>query len=33
MINDSKKYQEELSMAKDLFKKALPYYKKAHEGT
>ena len=30
MIN-SKKYQEELSMAKDLFKKALPYYKKAHE--
>ena len=31
MINDSKKYQEELSMANDLFKKALPYYKKAHE--
>lgn len=31
MINDSKKYLEELSMAKDLFKKALPYYKKAHE--
>ena len=31
MINDSKKYQEELSMAQDLFKKALPYYKKAHE--
>ena len=31
MINDSKKYREELSMAKDLFKKALPYYKKAHE--
>lgn len=31
MINDSKKYQEELSMVKDLFKKALPYYKKAHE--
>lgn len=31
MINDSKKYQEELSMAKDLFKKALPFYKKAHE--
>lgn len=31
MINDSKKYQEDLSMAKDLFKKALPYYKKAHE--
>ena len=31
MINDSKKYKEELGMAKDLFKKALPYYKKAHE--
>ena len=31
MINDSKKYQEELGMAKDLFKKPLPYYKKAHE--
>ena len=31
MINDSKKYQEELGIAKDLFKKALPYYKKAHE--
>ena len=31
MINDSKKYQEELGMAKDSFKKALPYYKKAHE--
>lgn len=31
MTNDSKKYQEELGMAKDLFKKALPYYKKAHE--
>ena len=31
MINDSKKYQEEISMAKDLFKKALPYYKKAQE--
>ena len=31
MINDSKKYQEELGMAKDLFKKALPYYRKAHE--
>ena len=31
MINDSKKYQEELGMAKDLFKKALPYYKKAHD--
>ena len=31
MINDSKKYQEELSMAKKKKKKALPYYKKAHE--
>ena len=31
MINDSKKYQEELGMAKDLFKKALPYYKKAQD--
>lgn len=31
MINDSKKYQEELAVAKDLFKKALPYYQKAHE--
>ena len=29
MINDSKKYQEELGMAKDLFKKALPYYQKS----
>ena len=31
MINDSKKYQEELNVAKELFKKALPYFKKAHE--
>lgn len=31
MINDSKKYQEELGYAKELFKQALPYYKKAHE--
>ena len=31
MINDSKKYQEELGLAQELFKKALPYYKKAHE--
>lgn len=31
MINDSKKYQEELGHAKELFKQALPYYKKAHE--
>lgn len=30
MINDSKKYQEELAIAKELFKKALPYYQKAH---
>ena len=31
MINDSKKYQEELNIAKDLFKQALPYFKQAHE--
>ncbi len=31
MINDSKKYQEELAVAKDLFKKALPFFQKAHE--
>ena len=31
MINDTKKYQEELNIAKELFKKALPYFKKAHE--
>lgn len=31
MINDSKKYQEELSIAKDMFKKALPYFEKAHK--
>lgn len=31
MINDSKKYQEELTLAKDLFKKALPYFEKAHQ--
>lgn len=31
MINDSKKYQEELSVAKDLFKKALPFFEKAHK--
>lgn len=31
MINDSKKYQEELTVAKDLFKKALPYFEKAHQ--
>ena len=30
MINDAKKYQEELTVAKDLFKKALPYFEKAH---
>lgn len=28
MINDSKKYQEELTIAKDLFKQALPYFQK-----
>lgn len=31
MINDNKKYQEELAVAKELFKKALPYFQKAHE--
>lgn len=31
LINDSKKYQEELGVAKELFKKALPYFEKAHE--
>ena len=31
MINDSKKYQEELTIAKDLFIQALPYFQKAHE--
>lgn len=31
MINDSKKYQEELSVAKELFKKALPFFEKAHK--
>ena len=31
MINDSKKFQEELTIAKDLFKQALPYFQKAHE--
>ena len=31
MINDSKKYQEELTIAKDLFKQALPYFQKVHE--
>ncbi len=31
MINDSKQYQEELAVAKDFFKKALPYFEKAHE--
>lgn len=31
MINDSKKYQEELTIAKDFFKQALPYFQKAHE--
>ncbi|MEG1748087.1 MAG: tetratricopeptide repeat protein [Tannerellaceae bacterium] len=31
LINDSKQYQEELGKAKDLFKKALPYFEKAHQ--
>lgn len=31
MINDSKQYQEELGKAKDFFKKALPYFEKAHQ--
>lgn len=31
MINDSKKYQEEVAIAKELFKKALPYYEQAHK--
>ena len=30
-LSEANKYQEELGMSKDLFKKALPYYKKAHE--
>jgi tetratricopeptide (TPR) repeat protein len=29
MINDTKQYQEEATRAKDLFKKALPYFEKA----
>lgn len=31
MINDSKLYQEELAKAKEFFKKALPYFEKAHQ--
>jgi tetratricopeptide (TPR) repeat protein len=31
MINDTKKYQQELAVAKDFFKKALPYFEKAHQ--
>ncbi|MBP7486141.1 MAG: tetratricopeptide repeat protein [Parabacteroides sp.] len=31
MINDTKKYQEELKVAKDFFTKALPYFEKAHQ--
>ena len=30
-LSEANKYQEELGLAKELFKKALPYYKKAHE--
>ena len=30
-INDTKKYQEETAKAKDLFKLALPFFKKAHD--
>lgn len=30
-ISDNKKYQEEITKAKDLFRKALPYFEKAHE--
>ncbi|CAK7011666.1 MAG: hypothetical protein PARBA_00479 [Parabacteroides sp.] len=30
-INDTKKYQEELEVAKNLFKQALPYFKQAHD--
>ncbi len=33
MINDTKLYQEEANKAKDLFKKALPYFQKVHETT
>lgn len=31
MLNDNKQYQEALTVAKDFFQKALPYYQKAHE--
>ncbi|MDD2436425.1 MAG: tetratricopeptide repeat protein [Massilibacteroides sp.] len=31
LINDNKLYQEELAKAKDYFKKALPYFEKAHQ--
>lgn len=31
LINDNKLYQEELVKAKDLFKKALPYFEKVHK--
>lgn len=30
-INDTKKYQEEIEVAKGFFKQALPYFKQAHE--
>lgn len=31
LINDNKLYQEELSKAKELFRKALPHFQKAHQ--
>lgn len=31
LINDNKLYQEELAKAKDFFRKALPYFEKAHQ--
>ena len=31
VINDSKKYQEELALAKSLFQQAMPFYQQAHQ--
>jgi tetratricopeptide (TPR) repeat protein len=31
MLNDNKLYQVEVAKAKDIFKKALPYFEKAHK--